>query len=123
MAINGWNFLVQVYYIPSFYQLAYNYSAVRSAALLLPITLMQSELLKIAPTLFSADVEQLPQAQSLVWSFTGLAVTVNPSSSAGLVGRLVSDCTPAWTSTQDWASKSDMLSSLAWVAATLYNQP
>lgn len=43
MAINGWNFLVQVYYIPSFYQLVYGYSAVKSAALLLPITLMQSE--------------------------------------------------------------------------------
>lgn len=42
MAINGWNFLVQVYYIPSFYQLVYNYSAVRSAALLLPITLFQT---------------------------------------------------------------------------------
>lgn len=44
MAINGWNFLVQIYYIPSFYQLVYGYSAVRSATLLLPITLMQSKL-------------------------------------------------------------------------------
>ncbi|PPJ50779.1 hypothetical protein CBER1_07462 [Cercospora berteroae] len=42
MAINGWNFLVQMYYIPSFYQLVYNYSAVRSASLLLPITLFQT---------------------------------------------------------------------------------
>lgn len=42
MTINGWNFLVQMYYIPSFYQLVYNYSAVRSAALLLPITLLQT---------------------------------------------------------------------------------
>ena len=42
MTINGWNFLVQMYYIPSFYQLVYNYSAVRSAALLLPITLFQT---------------------------------------------------------------------------------
>ncbi|EME78710.1 uncharacterized protein MYCFIDRAFT_50120 [Pseudocercospora fijiensis CIRAD86] len=42
MAINGWNFLVQMYYIPSFYHIVYNYSAVRSAALLLPITLLQT---------------------------------------------------------------------------------
>lgn len=45
MAINGWNFLVQIYYIPSFYQLVYGYSAVKSASLLLPITLMQSKLI------------------------------------------------------------------------------
>jgi hypothetical protein len=30
-------------YVPSFYQLVYGYSAVRSGALLLPITLTQSE--------------------------------------------------------------------------------
>jgi hypothetical protein len=43
MFVNGWGFLVQVYYIPSFYQLVYGYSAVRSGALLLPITLTQSK--------------------------------------------------------------------------------
>ncbi|KAI0866529.1 major facilitator superfamily domain-containing protein [Xylaria cubensis] len=42
MAINGWNFVVQVYYIPTFYQLAYGYSATRAGALLLPITLLQT---------------------------------------------------------------------------------
>lgn len=42
MFVNGWNFLVQVYYIPSFYQLVYGYSAVKSGALLLPVTLTQS---------------------------------------------------------------------------------
>ncbi|KAJ4992365.1 MFS drug transporter [Stagonosporopsis vannaccii] len=42
MFINGWNFLVQIYYIPSFYQLVYGYSAVKSGALLLPITLTQT---------------------------------------------------------------------------------
>ncbi|KAG9193675.1 hypothetical protein G6011_03710 [Alternaria panax] len=42
MFVNGWNFLVQVYYIPSFYQLIYGYSAVKSGALLLPITLTQT---------------------------------------------------------------------------------
>ncbi|KAL1953279.1 hypothetical protein VTO42DRAFT_3313 [Malbranchea cinnamomea] len=42
MFINGWNFLVQVYYIPTFYQLVYEYSAVKSGLLLLPITLVQT---------------------------------------------------------------------------------
>lgn len=42
MFVNGWNFLVQVYYIPSFYQLVYGYSAVKAGALLLPITLTQT---------------------------------------------------------------------------------
>ena len=43
MFVNGWNFLVQVYYIPSFHQLVYGYTAVKSGALLLPITLTQSK--------------------------------------------------------------------------------
>ncbi|KAF5018640.1 hypothetical protein F66182_9390 [Fusarium sp. NRRL 66182] len=42
MAINGWNFVMQVYYIPSFYQLVYGYSATESGAMLLPITLLQT---------------------------------------------------------------------------------
>ncbi|KAF5520765.1 Efflux pump FUS6 [Colletotrichum aenigma] len=42
MAINGWNFVVQVYYIPTFYQLVYNYGATRSSVMLLPITLVQT---------------------------------------------------------------------------------
>lgn len=42
MFINGWGFLVQVYYIPTFLQLVYGYSAVKAGALLLPITLTQS---------------------------------------------------------------------------------
>ncbi|KAM5459026.1 hypothetical protein McanMca71_001781 [Microsporum canis] len=42
MLINGWNFVVQVYYIPTFYQLVYGYSATKSGALLLPIVLVQT---------------------------------------------------------------------------------
>ncbi|KAI1080697.1 MFS general substrate transporter [Whalleya microplaca] len=42
MAINGWNFVVQVYYIPTFYQLQYGYSATKAGAMLLPITLVQT---------------------------------------------------------------------------------
>jgi hypothetical protein len=50
MFVNGWNFLTQIYYIPSFYQLVYGYSAVKSGALLLPITLTQSKSLKRSRT-------------------------------------------------------------------------
>ncbi|USP72806.1 hypothetical protein yc1106_00080 [Curvularia clavata] len=42
MFVNGWNFLIQIFYIPSFYQLVFGYSAVKSAALLLPITITQT---------------------------------------------------------------------------------
>ncbi|KAK5988874.1 Citrate exporter 1 [Cladobotryum mycophilum] len=42
MAINGWNFVMQVYYVPSFYQLVYGYSATKAGAMLLPITLVQT---------------------------------------------------------------------------------
>ncbi|SPO01904.1 related to tetracycline efflux protein (otrb) [Cephalotrichum gorgonifer] len=37
-----WNFVMQIYYIPSFYQLAYGYSATKAGAMLLPITLVQT---------------------------------------------------------------------------------
>jgi len=43
MFINGWNFLVQVYYIPTFYQLVFVFSTVKACAMLLPITLVQSK--------------------------------------------------------------------------------
>lgn len=52
MFVSGWNFLVQIYYIPSFYQLVYGYSAVKSAALLLPVTLTQSKLLHLQAKLY-----------------------------------------------------------------------
>lgn len=42
MAINGWNFVMQIYYVPSFYQLVFGYSATKSGAMLLPITLVQT---------------------------------------------------------------------------------
>ncbi|KAF2826885.1 MFS general substrate transporter [Ophiobolus disseminans] len=42
MFVNGWGFLVQIYFVPSFYQLVYGYSAVKAGSLLLPITLTQT---------------------------------------------------------------------------------
>ena len=41
MFIMGWNFLVQIYYIPTFYQLVFNYSTLKAGAMLLPITVVQ----------------------------------------------------------------------------------
>ncbi len=43
MFVNGWNFVVQVYYIPTFYQLVYGYGPVKAGTLLLPLVLMQSK--------------------------------------------------------------------------------
>jgi hypothetical protein len=43
MAINGWLFLTQIYYILTFYQLVYGYPAIKAGALLLPLTLVQSK--------------------------------------------------------------------------------
>uniref|UniRef100_A0A8H7TI47 Major facilitator superfamily (MFS) profile domain-containing protein n=1 Tax=Bionectria ochroleuca TaxID=29856 RepID=A0A8H7TI47_BIOOC len=42
MFINGWNFVVQIYYIPTFYQLVYSYGATKAGVMLLPITLVQT---------------------------------------------------------------------------------
>ncbi|PYI12022.1 MFS general substrate transporter [Aspergillus sclerotiicarbonarius CBS 121057] len=42
MFINGWNLVVQLYYIPTFYELVFDYSTTKAAAMLLPITLMQT---------------------------------------------------------------------------------
>ncbi|EOR03690.1 hypothetical protein E3P92_03333 [Wallemia ichthyophaga] len=41
-AINGWIFLVQTFYLPKFSQLAFGYSAIISAALLIPLTVVQT---------------------------------------------------------------------------------
>jgi MFS family permease len=49
MFINGWNFLMQMYYIPTFYQLVFEYSTVKAGAMLLPITLMQSAFISLPP--------------------------------------------------------------------------
>ncbi|KAL5115631.1 hypothetical protein ACEQ8H_006518 [Pleosporales sp. CAS-2024a] len=42
MFVNGWGFLLQVFYIPAFGQLVCGYSAIKSSAFLLPITLTQT---------------------------------------------------------------------------------
>lgn len=40
--INGFLTMVQVFFLPTFYQTVYGYSAVKSGLLLLPLTVVQS---------------------------------------------------------------------------------
>ncbi|KAI1299448.1 major facilitator superfamily domain-containing protein [Xylaria venustula] len=86
MAINGWNFVVQVYYIPTFYQLVYGYSATRAGALLLPITLLQTA----SSTLSGLVVHWVGRYREcvlfgwLVWSVgLGLMSTLDENSGLG----------------------------------------
>ncbi|EXF79121.1 MFS drug transporter [Colletotrichum fioriniae PJ7] len=86
MAINGWNFVVQVYYIPTFYQLVYNYGATRSGVMLLPITLVQTA----SSTLSGLIVHWVGRYREcilfgwLCWSVgLGLMSTLNESSGLG----------------------------------------
>lgn len=43
--INGWLFVSQVYMIPQFYQAAYGYDATKAGLMLIPLTVIQCELL------------------------------------------------------------------------------
>lgn len=80
MFVNGWNFLVQVYYIPTFYQLIFGYSTVISGAMLLPITLMQSIVTFALPFAVLSLILRIFQplaVLSLVSLFTGPVVTAS----------------------------------------------
>ncbi|TQB69663.1 hypothetical protein MPDQ_001572 [Monascus purpureus] len=86
MFINGWNFLVQVYYIPTFYQLVFGYSTVKAGALLLPITLMQT----ISSTLSGLVVHWVGRYREcilfgwVIWAVgLGLISTLDQSSGLG----------------------------------------
>ncbi|QKX61383.1 uncharacterized protein TRUGW13939_08531 [Talaromyces rugulosus] len=86
MFVNGWNFLVQVYYIPTFYQLVFGYSTVMSGAMLLPITLMQT----LSSTLSGLIVHWVGRYREcilfgwLIWAIgLGLFSTLDESSGIG----------------------------------------
>ncbi|RBR18720.1 hypothetical protein FVER53590_07454 [Fusarium verticillioides] len=103
MAINGWNFVMQVYYIPSFYQLVYNYSATKSGVMLLPITLLQT-----ASSTFSGLIVH--------WVGLGLMSTLDENTSIGkqigysvLIGVGVGNTLqPALIATQAGVERRDM---------------
>ncbi|KAJ6161342.1 hypothetical protein N7470_004738 [Penicillium chermesinum] len=86
MFINGWNFLVQVYYIPTFYQLVFNYSTVKAGAMLLPVTLMQT----LSSTLSGLVVHRIGRYREcillgwVIWAVgLGLFSTLGPHSGLG----------------------------------------
>ncbi|KAJ5675689.1 hypothetical protein N7462_008586 [Penicillium macrosclerotiorum] len=86
MFINGWNFLVQVYYIPTFYQLVFEYSTVKAGAMLLPITLMQT----VSSTLSGLVVHWIGRYREcilfgwVIWAVgLGLFSTLDQSSGVG----------------------------------------
>ncbi|RDW67201.1 putative MFS drug transporter [Aspergillus mulundensis] len=86
MFINGWNFLVQVYYIPSFYQVVFGYGAVRAGAMLLPVTLMQT----VSSTLSGLVVHRVGRYREcilfgwMVWAVgLGLFSTLDENSGVG----------------------------------------
>lgn len=91
MFVNGWNFLVQIYYIPSFYQLVYGYSAVKSGALLLPITLTQSKTTTITHIDPYLTLLQRSLARYQASSYTGPVGTGNVCLWVGQYGRLAWD--------------------------------
>ncbi|OBR11415.1 Multidrug resistance protein fnx1 [Colletotrichum higginsianum IMI 349063] len=119
MAINGWNFVVQVYYIPAFYQLAYGYSATKAGAMLLPITLTQT----LFSTLSGLVVHKVGRYRECIllgwvmWAVgVGLLSTLDESSSVGkqvgyslLVGAGVGNTLqPALIAIQAGVSRRDM---------------
>ncbi|CAE6483487.1 unnamed protein product [Rhizoctonia solani] len=84
--INGYGMYVQIFYLPTFYQLAYGYSAIRSASLLLPVVLFQT----LFSTLSGAVVSWKGRYRELLlsgwatWSIAlGLFATLDASSSLG----------------------------------------
>ncbi|KAJ5622184.1 hypothetical protein N7528_005416 [Penicillium herquei] len=86
MFIMGWNFLVQIYYIPTFYQLVFNYSTLAAGAMLLPITVTQS----ICSTLSGLVVHWIGRYRECIlfgWAMwavgLGLLSTLNQSSGLG----------------------------------------
>lgn len=64
MFINGWNIIVMLYYIPTFYQLVFNYSTTKAGAMVLPITLLQSmspRALSTTPSTFLSHAHTKPK--------------------------------------------------------------
>ncbi|TQS35160.1 hypothetical protein Golomagni_04426 [Golovinomyces magnicellulatus] len=80
----GWNYLVQIFLIPTFYQLAYGYSPLKAASMLLPVTLVQTA----SSTLGGLIVTWRGRyRESLIFGYTiwalgiGLHSSLSPSSS------------------------------------------
>ncbi|ESK82344.1 mfs drug transporter [Moniliophthora roreri MCA 2997] len=82
--INGYLTMVQVFYIPAFYQLAYGYSPVKSAALMLTLTVVQTITSSLSGLIITRTgrYRELILIGWVVWTVgLGLFSTLTPSSS------------------------------------------
>ncbi|BCR99103.1 putative MFS drug transporter [Aspergillus luchuensis] len=86
MFINGWNIIVMLYYIPTFYQLVFNYSTTKAGAMVLPITLLQT----LSSTLSGLIVHWVGRYREsiligwMIWAIgLGLMSTLNETSNLG----------------------------------------
>ncbi|KAJ7470927.1 major facilitator superfamily domain-containing protein [Mycena latifolia] len=84
--INGFLTVVQVFYLPTFYQLAYGYSPVKSGLLVLPLTLVQTAASTGSGLIVTATgrYRELILAGWAIWAVgLGLMATLNEHSSVG----------------------------------------
>ncbi|KAJ7187820.1 MFS drug transporter [Mycena filopes] len=84
--INGFLTVVQVFYLPTFYQLAYGYSPVKSGLLVLPLTLVQTATSTGSGLIVTATgrYRELILAGWAIWSVgLGLMATLNERSTLG----------------------------------------
>ncbi|KAJ7122550.1 major facilitator superfamily domain-containing protein [Mycena crocata] len=84
--INGFLTVVQVFYLPTFYQLAYGYSPVKSGLLVLPLTLVQTVASTGSGLIVTATgrYRELILAGWAIWSVgLGLMATLNEHSTLG----------------------------------------
>ncbi|KAF8595809.1 MFS drug transporter [Ceratobasidium sp. AG-I] len=84
--VNGYGMYVQIFYLPTFYQLAYGYSAIKSASLLLPVVLFQTlfSTLSGAMVAWKGRYRELLLSGWAMWSIAlGLFATLDSSSGLG----------------------------------------
>lgn len=82
--VNGYGMYVQIFYLPTFYQLAYGYSAIKSASLLLPVVLFQTlfSSLSGAMVAWKGRYRELLLSGWAMWSIAlGLFATLDSTSS------------------------------------------
>ncbi|GLA37908.1 hypothetical protein AnigIFM63309_004890 [Aspergillus niger] len=86
MFINGWNIIVMLYYIPTFYQLVFGYSTTKAGAMVLPITLLQT----LSSTFSGLIVHWIGRYREsilvgwMIWAIgLGLMSTLNETSNLG----------------------------------------
>ncbi|CAE6340054.1 unnamed protein product [Rhizoctonia solani] len=85
--VNGYGMYVQIFYLPTFYQLAYGYSAIRSASLLLPVVLFQTLFSTLSGAMVSwkGRYREILLSGWAMWSIAlGLFAMLDENSSLGM---------------------------------------